>query len=725
MPIEKFDVWASRLRQNFPLSTLKDAVLGIDASYYLDLALRNNEEYLINAHGGLSFTLERELEDDLKVLRAAGVGAIFVFNGLSHVNKSPLSWQSAQSTQAVENGFIKIRNKEDQSKIAEEFSKAKYPVEILHRYLQQLLVKYGVDFLVAPYAAAAQLAYMLHAPEQWIDAIMGSTECFLFPVDKIVTKINHGKDIATPTFDWISRAWLEERLKAPPELLRDGQLLLGTSFSLPFPPLEAQSFSKPVTIQDAIYMLNSTHRSVLQLCKVYQNDTAVAELDYADRYKKAIMTIRHHVVIEGNGSVVPLDLAHAPGDVHDFVGQCLPEELFFYISRGLIGPDIPNWLTQGEIVINLPSGVRDSEPYRKLVLEQLNPIRALATKVIAEQLNFYYQRRNINIRAWDGRNTDSLRIMLKDEPELKSKNSTWAIRGEAVAQVTDRSSGPSLSTCLGALHNPSFASKAVNKTKFAYPTFRSKDEIVANTWWRFLELRGYVNEKREITRWGQVLEATVDKLDAKDDAEGQALLAVELLRLGLLNGNEADGTTVSTSDKDYQQKTNTNLISKVACLGKYQNRYGVGYCGTLDRSMLTFAWMVTAVRLALRNLIEAIMVAMFLGGEVERERKDWAELAASLPLVDDHGAALGIMTKTYLDALKDDSAVTPELKEKIKKLEKPYSYFGDLKQGSLTKSLDNAWKVWEATLEGVKLSTVGAKEQKIFAEADAWLAPRR
>ncbi|RMZ82440.1 hypothetical protein DV737_g2074, partial [Chaetothyriales sp. CBS 132003] len=696
MPTEKFDVWAQRHRQTAALSTLKDAVLGIDASYYLDLALRNNEEYLINAHGGLPFTLERELEDDVKVLRAAGVAAVFVFNGLSHANKSPSDWQSAQNTQAIENGFSKIRSKDDQAKIADEFSKAKYPVELLHRHLQQLLVKYGVDFLVAPYAATAQLAYMVHAPEQWIDAVMGSTECFLFAVDKIITKINHGKDIATPSFEWISRALLEERLKVPPELLRDAQLLLGTSFSPAFPPLEGQSFSKPTTIQDAIHMLNSAQRSVLQLCKAYQADAAVVELDYGDRYKKAIMTVRHHIVIEGNGSVVPLDLAHAPGDVHDFVGQCLPEELFFYLSRGLVAPDIPNWLTQGEIVLTLPSGVRDSEPYRRLVLEQLNPMRALATKVIAEQLNFYYQRRTLSVRSWDGRNTDSLTIMLKDEPELKTKNSTWA-----------------------------FASKAVNQTKFAYPAFRTRDEIIANTWWRFLELRGYVNERREITPWGQVLEATVDKLDAKDDGEGQALLAVELLRMGLLSGNQVDGTAVSASDKDHHQKANARLIAKVACLGKYQNRYGVGYCGTLDRSMLAFAWMVTAVRLALRNLIEAIMVAMFLGGEAERERSDWGELGASLPLVDDHGAALGIMTKTYLDVLKDDSAVTAELKDKIKKLEKPYSYFGDLKHGSLTKSLDNAWKVWDATVEGVKRSGLGAKEQKVFAEADAWLAPRR
>jgi hypothetical protein len=81
------------------------------------------------------------------------------------------------------------------------------------------------------------------------------------------------------------------------------------------------------------------------------------------------------------------------------------------------------------------------------------------------------------------------------------------------------------------------------------------------------------------------------------------------------------------------------------------------------------------------------------------------------------------MTKTYLDVLKDDSEITDDLKEKIKKLEKPYSYFGDLKHGSLTKSLDNAWKAWDAILAGVKVA--GGKEQKQFTEAEDWLSERR
>ena len=96
---------------------------------------------------------------------------------------------------------------------------------------------------------------------------------------------------------------------------------------------------------------------------------------------------------------------------------------------------------------------------------------------------------------------------------------------------------------------------------------------------------------------------------------------------------------------------------------------------------------------------------------------------SSLPLMDDHGAALGIMTKTYLDALKDDSEVTPELRDKIKKSEKPYSYFGDLKHSSLTKSLDNAWKIWDAISEGAKKSD--SKEKKLFADIDVWLDSRR
>lgn len=139
----------------------------------------------------------------------------------------------------------------------------------------------------------------------------------------------------------------------------------------------------------------------------------------------------------------------------------------------------------------------------------------------------------------------------------------------------------------------------------------------------------------------------------------------------------------------------------------------MGFVGPLDREKLTFAWKVTAVRTTLRDLLETIMTSMFLNGEVERERSDWAELSQKyvclmgaidysdllyrLPFIDDHGSGLGIAVKTYLDAFEDDQEITEALKKTIKQQEGKYNWFHQLKSGGgLTKSLDQAWKIWDA-----------------------------
>ena len=55
--------------------------------------------------------------------------------------------------------------------------------------------------------------------------------------------------------------------------------------------------------------------------------------------------------------------------------------------------------------------------------------------------------------------------------------------------------------------------------------------------WRFLQLRGFVDEEHQLTTWGKVLEATLSVSGAKKAQEEAAFLAVELLRLGLLNAD--------------------------------------------------------------------------------------------------------------------------------------------------------------------------------------------
>lgn len=70
--------------------------------------------------------------------------------------------------------------------------------------------------------------------------------------------------------------------------------------------------------------------------------------------------------------------------------------------------------------------------------------------------------------------------------------------------------------------------------------FLSSDtEVLYNSLWRFLAVRDYVDTKHNLTNWGKMLVAVIAALDGKPQLEEAAFLAVELLRLDMLNGDKA------------------------------------------------------------------------------------------------------------------------------------------------------------------------------------------
>ncbi|KAH0844481.1 hypothetical protein AYO21_00952 [Fonsecaea monophora] len=717
MSVQKFDQWASRHVELCQLQMLRDAVIGVDASYYLNLRLNgNNEEPLKHALGGQPFVFKKAVEDDIAFLRQNGITLVFVFNGLDYVNKSLPDSQLADSRRVQDEAWHHYMNG-DSKRTVTDFGKAKYPVDIMTRTLQKLLFDNNVQYMVAPYSATAQLSYLLKLEDQYIDAVMGSTECFLFGVDRVVTDFN----LNDSTLSLVSRAACEDILKAHKDVLRDAQLLLGTSFTPTFPILESMAAAKPTGIVDAITLLNGAGKSVMQLCNYHRDNPQAQSMEYADRYKKAIMTIRHHVIMEKNGVVAPLNFDEAPGDVHEFVGQRLPEELFFYVSKGMLGPQVPNWLTSGEIALSLPGGVFDSEPYRKLVIEFLNPYRTEALKILAESLHYYYQSRVIKVNPWVSQNTSNLTIEIRNTPAMKPKLVQWKVRGANIESVIGKGENIGLFLpCLRSLKDVTFAKKTITLGKLEHPALRTADEVAVNTVFRYLQVRGYVDDQHNVTTWGKALETALTIAD-----EECTIIGVEMLRLGLFTGNFASGDPVAKTDKDHDRKVNTNLISKVACLGRIRHK-PMGFVGPLDRQLLTYAWKISAVRTTLRDLLETIMTSMFLNGDVDRDREDWIALAQRLPFSSDNGSGLAIAVKTYLDAVSEEPEPTDALKTSIKQQEGKYNWFAQLRgSGYLTKSLDQAWKIWDAIYAASQVPGTDVKEAKLFSEANEWLAPRR
>jgi hypothetical protein len=53
--------------------------------------------------------------------------------------------------------------------------------------------------------------------------------------------------------------------------------------------------------------------------------------------------------------------------------------------------------------------------------------------------------------------------------------------------------------------------------------------------WRFLQLRGYVDDKHKLTTWGKCLEQALSSVNPADNLEDAIFIAIEMLRFDLLN----------------------------------------------------------------------------------------------------------------------------------------------------------------------------------------------
>ena len=215
----------------------------------------------------------------------------------------------------------------------------------------------------------------------------------------------------------------------------DFSLLLGSSFLRTFPVFENPAFpGKAFNIRDSLTMFNAAGRNGLALCIQFEEDRRLQDLQYTDLYKRAFLTVKHHVFMDEEGRVAPMDPQHIPSDMHELIGQRLPEELYFYVFKGILSPRVPDYLTSGEIRLSLPLGVEDTDIYRRTAADLLNPIRAQSIDLLSNSLHRFYQTKVINVRTWFDEKSSDLSINLKALPSVKDAIQSWRINSEALPE---------------------------------------------------------------------------------------------------------------------------------------------------------------------------------------------------------------------------------------------------------------------------------------------------
>lgn len=259
-----------------------------------------------------------------------------------------------------------------------------------------------------------------------IHAVAGSSEILLFDVDKVIT----GFDFEEGHFSVIRRhKCIQDLGSITPDMFVDACLLSGTSTIPTFPQLEGSR--KQPKIRGAVDLMMNAGRTGISVVLNHQEDPQLQRIGYVDNYQKSRLAIRHHVVLTKEGKIEFADLDHAPGDMHEFLGQKLPDELYYYLSKGVISPRLLGWRSSAEIIELPPIDNGTSEYYRRLVREQVLPIRTSALSLLSSSLNRFYQHQDVTLRTWFDKEHPKL-LNLNETPNSRPLVDSWNVKGTTI-----------------------------------------------------------------------------------------------------------------------------------------------------------------------------------------------------------------------------------------------------------------------------------------------------
>jgi hypothetical protein len=506
-------------------------------------------------------------------------------------------------------------------------------VDNIYRFVQNVLRKNTVDFLVAPHSACAQvcescscescrskLTYTIQLASmtgtEFCDAVAGSSDILMFEIDQIITKL----DFEQEQFSWITRRECIEALGiTSTSVFVDACLLSGCSFLPTLPQLDSEltASQRGPTIKAAADLLKRGQLNGNALCLQYQDDPAMVALNYLDRYRKASLYIKHYVCIRSDGSIETVDSASAPSDLNNIMGHRLPEEAFAYLSRGIISSEVLSWMASNEMVQCPPLDGGDADVYRRLVSDGLSPLRTTALSLLSYSAHRWFQHNPIYLRCWfDPSRPKSFNVSESADP--RTTLSGWNVRMKQITAKATKLEGhvSSLAFAVGSLQDGDFAKSSVTPKLAEDKPLSSPEEVRTNALWRFLQLRGYVQSDHQLSTLGKCLQTAFAKHGQKD-LEESIVVAFEMLRLNLLNADNMFPYNGSPQRGSETDKRNTLLVSRVACFAGLRHKK-IGFTGPLSRHLLAYTSMVSAVRGNLRNVVEMSLFGLLANAQVDR-----------------------------------------------------------------------------------------------------------
>jgi len=470
--IRDFVQWTATFAETSDLEQLSGCRVGVEAADYLSQRILNHaraKEPLVPALGGLPLALKQHIEEDLESFQKADIEPWFVFSGLDITKQdSPFgqktdeaavnanAWNLYDSHQA-EASVAKFgeSSKRDQTRTTGFLGASLTPRSICHSRgplprtagcpyrtqrtlhggsLQRLgtgIFAYTRDWTVIN---RAQLAYL--EKSQYVHAISGASDILLFECDKVITSWEFEERQFRYTRRERCRADLEKfagNVRITDDIFVDACILAGTPFLPTLPNLSSPNRTELLKPYSAIKMIMSSGRTGYSVVVNNQDDPRFKEIDYIARYQKARLAVKNHPVYTEDGKIEPQNPHELPNDAVQYLGQRLPDELFHYMSKGLIAPRILQWRTTCEVFESPPVDGGESLEYKALVSSKLVPLRTTAFNLLSSTLHNWYRHKDLEQKCWfldssSKQVTTLIRVERSSESQTPAIVETWNVK---------------------------------------------------------------------------------------------------------------------------------------------------------------------------------------------------------------------------------------------------------------------------------------------------------
>ncbi|GJN92125.1 hypothetical protein Rhopal_005155-T1 [Rhodotorula paludigena] len=680
MPIRGLDTWLAErgLVRECPLSALTGTRLGIDANHYLRklLSVRDPLEKcdtFTPAIGGAPLTLTAEIEANMHTLQSLGIKPVFVFNGINPLDRErpqpndERNWRRGQAWEHYEQGRV------PQAQAEFGASSSILPQDVLRLVHRQFKQRH-TEFIVAPYLAWAQLAYLERHERAYVHSIYGANELFMFDgLDRIILDINFKRQ----TISFASKGALLESMGLTPDQFLDLGVLAGFDGSPTFPAIDPRDFHLR-SVVDTIRQRGSGVNAVL----AHHNFQPVYHTNYADTFARSRAMIKFSLVLAAHeGRVYPLPLvaplpapigpnahhqpppqiftsADVPVDLGDIFSSRFPDEVYYQVFRGLMGPQVIAPLATGHLYEPVPlcGGTPEYERYVKALTEPAQSPRCVSLALISNVLHPLWMKKPVHAAYYFQPGADfPIPHATPHTQAFIETVSKWNVGSRHIEDELRRqaSSTIDLCLCLGATSNTSLAQRTM-VPKNAERPLDKKDEIVANTLWRFLELRSFLTSAHMHTPHASALHLAMKNAKVNDKFQEPLFLTLELLRAGVLH-NGRIGTRPYSGGPNFQGGTDADkrsmlLVMRVLSIVPLVFTPGA-WNGPLSRELLVFNSFLRATSRSMRNLLEAIAVNCLLRSDAQRSYADYLGVAFSLPFQADTNTGMGILFKAYGDTV--------------------------------------------------------------------------